>query len=181
MPRTLFDPRLSERLKMRYQLDRSPADVEEFLELGRALVERNSELKAYIEKIKSGEVIVGETEIDRGQSVRLPDGREANVMCGYDALTTLILRGRGVFNASCLHCGEKMKIDIEEGKVASASSPSIVYWLGDGPKGIPLCDHLNLFPDRKHLELWLEKNPEELGVPIPLKGAVELLRELHTY
>jgi hypothetical protein len=180
MSNVLFDPRLSKRLKETYKLEKSPTTLAEFTELGRALIRVTPELQEYIERIKSGEVVVGETEEKRGQSVVLPDGREVRVMCGYDALTTILLRGQGSVRASCLHCGEKMEVMIEKSKIVSASSPTIVYWFGDGPKGIKICDHLNLFPDLEHLLAWLETNPEELGVPILLHDAADFLKKLHT-
>jgi hypothetical protein len=180
MFKVMFDPRLSKRLQATYKLERPPTTLTEFVELGRALIQASPDLQEYIGHIKSGDVIVGETEEDRGQSIVFPNGREVRVMCGYDALTTLLLRGQGVFNASCLHCGAKMEVKIDNGKVFSASSPTIVYWFGDGPKGIPICDHLNLFPDLDHLLSWLETNPEELGVPLLLHDAADLLQELHT-
>jgi hypothetical protein len=180
MTRVLFDPRLSKRLKETYKLSKLPTTLDEFIELGRAIVQASPELQEYIERIKSGEVVVGETETDRGQSVVLPDGREVRVMCGYDALTTLLLQGQGTFHASCVHCGEKMEVRIEKGKIESSSSLTIVFWFGDGPKGIKICDHLNLFPDLEHLFAWLETNPEELGVPILLHDAADFLKKLHT-
>jgi hypothetical protein len=176
----LFDPRLSKRLKETYKLEKLPTTLTEFVELGRGLVQTTPKLQEYIKRVKSGEVVVGETNANRGQSIVLPDGREVRVMCGYDALTTLLLRGQGSFRASCLHCGEKMDVKIENSKIVNASSSTIVYWFGDGPKGIPICDHLNLFPDLEHLLAWLETNPKELGVPLSLHDAADLLKKLHT-
>jgi hypothetical protein len=180
MTRVLFDPRFSKRLKETYKLAKPPSTLDEYIKLGRAIVQASPELQEYIEHIKSGEIIVGETETDRGQSLILPDGRKVKVMCAYDALTTLLLRGEGTFHASCIHCGEKMEIRIEKSKIVNASSPTIVYWFGDGPKGIKICDHLNLFPNLEHLLAWLETNPEELGVPILLHDAADFLKKLHT-
>jgi len=55
-------------------------------------------------------------------------------MCGFDSLATALLRGHGLVRASCLHCGQRMEVRIEGAKVASASPPSTVFWLGEAPK-----------------------------------------------
>ncbi len=70
-----------------------------------------------------------------------------------------------------------MEIQIRDSKVVETSNPSILFWLGDGPKGIPFCDHYNLFPDRNHLDSWLETNKEELGIALSLEDAVAFLKE----
>ncbi len=133
----------------------------------------------FVERVRAGDAIMGECDLDRGQAVVLEEDREVGVMCGYDALFTVLARGQGGVLASCLHCGERMEARIADGGLASVSSPSIVFWLGDGPRGIPVCDHLNLFPDLEHLKAWLETNPEELGVPLPLGEAVRFIREAY--
>ena len=93
--------------------------------------------------IREGKGTIGETDAERGQSIVVPDGREVKVMGGYDALATALLRGEGCVKATCFHRGEKMEIQIENGELVRASHPSILFWLGDGPKGIPVCDHYN--------------------------------------
>ncbi len=175
MPDVILDPRLSERLKETYNLQRTPTTVADFVELGRTMIKATPELRQFLMSVRAGKAVVGQTEADRGQSFITPEGREARVMCGYDSLSTALLRGEGIVRASCFHCKEKMEIEIKGGKIASASSPSIVFWFGDGPKGIPVCDHLNLFPDRDHLAAWLRMNPEELGVAFTLDEAVEFI------
>lgn len=107
-----------------------------------------------------------------------PDGRKVNVMCGFDSMVTALLIGDGTVRASCKHCGERMDMTISGSQLAGAHSPSILWWLGDGPKGVHICDHTNFFPDMAHLTSWLEENPEELGVPIPLEEAVEFIAKM---
>ena len=68
-----------------------------------------------------------------------------------------------------------MEVRIKDGGAVDVSPASTVFWLGDGPKGIPVCDHLNLFPDLEHLRGWLETNPDELGIPLGFVDAVRLL------
>ena len=104
-----------------------------------------------------------------------------NVMCGYDALETAVLRGRGLIDAACPHCGERMEIRVEESRIAKASPPSTVFWFGAPPRdapGNPVCDHLHLFPTREHLAAWLRTQRDELGVEMPVTEAVQFLRNM---
>ena len=176
MVNVMFDPRLSERFQKTLGLSSSPATIEELIALGRKRYESGSELGNYYRSVASGDRVIGETDADRGQSIALPDGREVKVMCSYDSLMTAVLRGRGSVEAACPHCGEKMRVTVVDGSVTDTSSESIVFWLGDGPVGIPICDHFNLFPDLEHLGAWLSGNVQELGVPLALSDAVEFMR-----
>ncbi|MCH7541716.1 hypothetical protein IH981_02995 [Patescibacteria group bacterium] len=168
--------KLGQRLKKTFNLSRVPKTVQEFADLGTELVKSSGELKKYVKLIQEGKIVIGETDAKRGQTYVTTDGKKVNVMCGYDMLATSLLRGEGGIQASCFHCGRKMEIKIKNKKITSSSSPSIVYWLGDGPKGIPICDHQNFFPDRKHLEAWLKTNPKELGVALTIGQAVDLIK-----
>ena len=172
----MFDPRLSERFRKTFGLQSSPAKIDELIALWRKRYESDSELGNCFRSVASGDRVMGETDSDRGQSIALPDGRAVKVMCSYDSLMTAVLRSRGSVEAACPHCEEKMKVTVVDGRVTDTSSESIVFWLGDAPVGIPMCDHLNLFPDLEHLGAWLSGNVEELGVPLALSDAVEFMR-----
>ena len=169
LPEAMLDPRLSERFRTAYKLGEPPRTLSAF---ARLLAERT---RGWLERVRSGDRVIGQTDMERGQSVALADGAATNVMCGYDALMTAVLRGQGLVPASCFHCGAKMEVHIEDGRAVDASPATTVFWLGDGPKGLPVCDHLNLFPDLEHLRGWLETNPDELGVPLLVVDAVKLL------
>ena len=172
-----LEPRLGERLQRIYMLARSPSTISEFGEL---LTERSlsrPEGREFIEGVRSGRAVIGETEEDHGYSVVLPEGRKAKVFCAFDTLMTAVLRGAGTSHGACPHCGEEMEVTVEERRVASASAPSLVFWLGAGPEGAPgnpVCDHLHLFPSREHLTAWLDNQPEELGVALPVSDALAL-------
>lgn len=170
-----LDPRLGQRLKKTFKLSKIPKTVQEFADLGAEIVETSSELRKYVKFIQEGKIVIGETDAKRGQTYVTPDGKKVNVMCGYDMLATSLLRGEGGIRASCFHCGKRMEIIVKNKKVTKFSSPSIVYWLGDGPKGIPICDHQNFFPNTKHLKTWLRTNPKELGVALTVDQAVDLI------
>lgn len=132
-------------------------------------------MKAYFQRMREGRVVMGETTADRGYSVTVPERGEVNVMCGYDAVITALVRGEGRAKGACPHCGEAMEIRIEDRGLASASPESIVFWFGTGPSdgaGHPVCDHLHLFPSGEHLEAWLGARPDELGFRIPLEELV---------
>jgi hypothetical protein len=168
-----LDPRLSRRLQQAWRLQRPPRSLDEFIELFR----QSDRFQRYREIVKEGHAI-GETSSQREQSIVYSDGREANLMCGFDAMVTAILVGEGTVRASCRHCGETMEMTVSDSQLTGASSPSIFWWFGDGPKGVHICDHTNFFPDLDHLVSWLEDNPEELGVPIPLEEAAEFIARM---
>jgi len=168
-----LDPRLAGRLQQAWQLSRPPRSLDDFIGLFR----ESDRFQRYRDLVKEGRAI-GETSARRGQSIVYPDGREANVMCGFDSMVTALLVGEGTVRASCRHCGERMEMAVSDSRLGGASSSSILWWFGDGPKGVHICDHTNFFPDMAHLTSWLEDNPEELGVPIPLEEAVEFIARM---
>ncbi|MFW9787844.1 MAG: organomercurial lyase [Candidatus Thorarchaeota archaeon] len=174
-----FDPQLAKRLQKQYQMEKPPADLNELIDFARAQVIATDRGREWIASIRDGKMAIGETDADRGHSIVSQDGREVKVMCGYDALGTSLIRGEGLINATCFHCGEKMEIEIKGSELVRVSHPSILFWIGDGPKGIPICDHYNFFPGPKHLDGWLETNPEELGVALTLEEAIEFLTLSH--
>ena len=169
------NPELARRLKDVYALPREPTSMEDYYALVHEKSEGNPQTKAYIQKMREGQVIMGETPADRGYSVAIPERGKVNVMCGYDAVITAVVRGEGQARGACPHCGEAMDIRIEDGQLAHASPEAIVFWLGTGPPGgpgHPVCDHLHLFPSHDHLEAWLEEQPDELGFEVPLDDLV---------
>lgn len=168
-----LDPRLAGRLQKAWRLSRPPRSLGDFIGLFR----ESDRFQRYRDLVKEGRAI-GETSTRRGQSIVYPDGREANVMCGFDSMVTALLVGEGTVRASCRHCGERMEMAVSDSRLGGASSSSILWWFGDGPKGVHICDHTNFFPDLDHLSSWLEDNPEELGVPIPLEEAADFIAKM---
>lgn len=170
-----LEPRLGERLQRIYRLPKRPTTLDEYIQIGKEIVMSNPEGPKYIEAIRSGKVVVGETTEERGYSID-KESRRVNVSCAYDALHTAVIRGYGLIKAACPHCGEKMEIQIKGSRVVNASPSSVVYWLGAPPKnakGNPVCDHLHLFPNSEHLKAWVETQQDELGVELPVKEAAE--------
>jgi hypothetical protein len=160
-----MNPELARRLKSVYGLPREPTSVEDYYALVEARSRENPQTEAYIQKMRDGEVVMGETTADRGYSVAIPERGKVNVMCGYDAVITAVVRGEGRAQGRCPHCG-----------VARAIPDSIVFWLGTGPPGgpgHPVCDHLHLFPSPAHLRAWLTEQPGELGVEVTLADLVK--------
>ncbi len=161
-----------------YNLSKTPGTLDEF---GQLLVQRTTtrqRLQERLELVKEGKAAIGECGEKHGYSMTLGDRRSVEVMCAYDALMTSILQGKGEVHATCPHCGEKMDVRIKATEVAKASLPSIVFWLGAGPRdapGNPICDHLHLFPDTQHLKEWVNSQLDELGLSIPLTDAVQFL------
>ena len=101
-------------------------------------------------------------------------------MCGYDALMNALLRGAGVIKGTCVHCGEAMEFELLGDDITRQSTSDLTFWLGTGPIGAPgnpVCDHLHLFPDRMHLDGWLEANPRELGVALRLEEAIAFFKD----
>lgn len=170
-----LEPRLGKRLQRIYRLPKRPTTLDEYIQIGKEMVMSNPEGPKYIEAIRTGKVVVGETDEERGYSVD-KGGRRVNVSCAYDALHTAVIRGEGLIKAACSHCGKKMEIQIKESRVVDASPPSIMYWLGAPPAeapGNPICDHLHFFPDIEHLKAWVKTQQDELGVELPVKEAAE--------
>lgn len=169
-------PRLGERFRDIYGLPKAPSVFREFSDLARAIVADNPEWKKFRDLIRAGKVVIGEVDEDRGYSVALPTGKEANVACGYDAVMTAVLHGRGLVRARCPHCREPMEIRIEDRTVVQSSPNSITFWYGAPPRGVPghpICDHLHIFPDPEHLKAWFRTQTDELGLAIPLDDFVE--------
>ncbi|MFQ6012838.1 MAG: organomercurial lyase [Thermoplasmata archaeon] len=174
-PKRTMDPELAKRLRRVYGLPREPTSVEDHYALVQAGNEDSPQAQAYFRGMREGRVVMGETVADRGYSVAIPERGRVNVMCGYDAVITAVVRGEGRAQGACPHCGDAMDIRIEEGQLARATPDSIVFWLGAGPPdgpGHPVCDHLHLFPSHDHLKAWLEGQPDELGLEIPLADLV---------
>lgn len=171
---TPFDPSLAERLKSTYRLARAPRDPSEFVDLWRDRIDADPRIRERFRRVRDGTAVIGETTANRGQVVFLPDGRKANVMCGYDSLMTAVLRNGGIVHAACFHCGERTEVHIVEDRPVRILPETAVFWLGDGPRGIPVCDHLNLFPSLDHLAAWLNGKAEELAVALAAAVAVEL-------
>ncbi|MEE9268582.1 MAG: organomercurial lyase [Thermoplasmata archaeon] len=175
-----INPELARRLRQVYSLPRDPASMEDYYVLVQAGTKENPQAEAYLEKMRKGQVVMGETEADRGYSVSIPEREKVNVMCGYDAVVTAVLREEGQAQGACPHCGETMDIRIQDGQLARAEPDSIVFWLGTGPPGgpgHPVCDHLHLFPSHDHLQAWLADQPDELGFEIPLADLVHQLTQ----
>jgi hypothetical protein len=103
-------------------------------------------------------------------------------MCGYDTLMTNILRGGGLSRGWCVHCGELVEVEVSGQQVTRLSSPEVIFWLGAGPvdaHGNSVCDHLHIFPNQTHLEGWLETQPDELGIALPIVEAVEFFAGMY--
>ena len=173
-PDAPFEPRLAERFRTTYRLAKAPRTPNEFADFWRDRLDADPRMRELFRRVRDGTAVIGETAANRGQVVFLPDGRKANVMCGYDSLMTAVLRGRGSVHAACFHCGERTEVHIEEGRSVRIMPETAVFWLGDGPRGIQVCDHLNLFPSLDHLAAWLRADPEELGIALSVPAAVEL-------
>ncbi len=171
-----IDTRLGKRFRDIYGLARPPSTFGEFLDLVRERLEGNRRWKEYRDLLRAGKAVIGATEEDRGYSVTVPGRQETNVMCGYDAVMTATIHGRGIVRARCPHCGQRMEIRFEQQGIAEALPPSIVFWYGAPPKdapGHPICDHLHLFPDSDHLRAWVAGQRDELGLTIPIRKFVE--------
>lgn len=175
-----INPELARRLRQVYGLPRDPTSMEDYYALVQAGTEENPQAEAYLQKMRKGEVVMGETVADRGYSVSIPEREGVKVMCGYDAVVTAVLREEGRARGACPHCGEAMDIRIQNGRLTRAEPDSIVFWLGTGPPGgpgHPVCDHLHLFPSHDHLRAWLADQPEELGFEISLATLVGQLTQ----
>jgi hypothetical protein len=93
---------------------------------------------------------------------------------------TAVLRGDSMVGSTCPHCGETMTVRILEGKLGEFSPKKMVFLWGTGPEGSPgnpMCDHLHLFPDKNHMDEWIESNEGELGFSFNLQEFVKRLSQ----
>ncbi len=173
MLETALDRELGKRLERVYKLSRRPETLVELQALFREK-RNNPAVEVYLERVRSGAGVIGASSGPTSYRNVLAEG-DVDVMCGYDALMNALLRGAGVVQASCVHCGEAMVFDLRDHDLTRQSTPELLFWLGTGPIGAPgnpVCDHLHLFPDRTHLDGWLEGNPDELGAALPIVEAI---------
>lgn len=178
MEPSILDPRLAERLREIYRLSRTPQTLDEFGQSLFLQTTTNPRLRDFFQQIKAGKTAIGECSEKHGYSLTMADGRRVEVMCAYDALMSSILQGKGDVHAVCPHCGDRMEVRIEGMRLSESSPRSIVFWLGAGPRdapGNPVCDHLHMFPDDKHLHAWVGSRSGELGVSMSLEEAVQFL------
>ena len=73
-----------------------------------------------------------------------------------------------------------MTARIRGGKLKDFYPKEMVFLWGVGPEGAPgnpMCDHLHLFPNKKHLSAWIESKEGEMGFSFQLRETVRRLRE----
>ena len=174
-----LDLELGERLKHVYKLNRSPQTLHDVQILFAERRQKNPHLYGYLELVKQGDAIIGACKSQTNYANYFSEG-EIRVMCGYDALMNVLLRGSGIARGHCMHCGESLELEIADQKRMRLSHPNLLFWLGTGEIGAPgnpVCDHLHLFPHQEHLEAWLETRPDVLGVAMPVTLAIDFLKE----
>lgn len=174
---------LGVRLQQLFDLDGSPATIEELAKLVQGRWQRSLKqpgLSKHLRAIYSGTEIFGRVNYETPQRVKLPDGRHAYAACALDAII------EGFFlpveiESTCFHCKLPVKIQISEGGVTYAEPPSVIIWLGAN-RGetcsceTDACPYINFFASEKHATDWKGKNPTELGIALSLEESLSLAR-----
>lgn len=169
---------LGKRFKGIYRLSARPNSIRDFAELLKASQKTRPREEIYIQNIREGKQIMGivltETKFlftDSGDTSHF-------VKCGYDTLITAILSGKGTVQTQCLHCDQKVSIEVDNYEIISSEPRGIQFWFGAPPPGMndnPVCDHLHLFPSEEHLQAWVAQKEREEGVQFSLHEMVEFI------
>ena len=121
MLETTLDLELGKRLERVYKLSRRPETLVELQALFREK-RNNPAVEVYLERVRSGAGVIGASSGPTPYRNVLAEG-DVDVMCGYDALMNALLRGAGVVQASCVHCGEAMEFDLRDHDTHPAIRP----------------------------------------------------------
>jgi hypothetical protein len=173
-----FGAELSNRLKRIYSLERKPRNPDEFFHLLKAESAKHSGTKEFLNRVRSKDAVIGRSDVPTKDWI-VAGSEKVFTYCSYDTLMTAILQGNAQVGSSCPHCGETMTVRIRKSKLEDFSPKGTVFLWGAGPEGAPgnpMCDHLHIFPDKKHMTAWIESKEEELGFSFMLKEAIRRLK-----
>jgi hypothetical protein len=102
-------------------------------------------------------------------TVTLKDGRSMKVPCAIDGLGAGFAVGEQNFTVEAKdpHSGEKVKVEIREGRVDSFEPESIFVFNGRS------CSNINFFTSKENLENWRAAHPDVEGEVMTLPEAFE--------
>ncbi len=172
----------AQRLRELYGLKGTPKDLEELIAL------RRESGRVWV--LSSAELLVSPTPTRH--EVRMKDER-LYVHCALDALMYPLITGQEAeIQSRCPVCDHLIGAAVRKEEIASWAPESAVLWLGVSSKGGAcctsasdfstirecVCPFINLFDSEGHLEAWLAKNEEVLGVKLSLPEAFTLAKGL---
>ncbi len=180
MTSTHFSAELGDRLRRIYGLERSTRNPDDFFRLLRSESAKHEGTRQFLDRVRSGKAVIGRSNVPTKDWIVLDGLEKVFTLCSYDILMTALLRGDSEIGSSCPHCGEAMKVRIRRGKLADFSPKEMMFFWGAGPEGAPgnpMCDHLHLFPDRRHMDAWVDSKEAEMGFSFELQDAILRLKE----
>ena len=87
----------------------------------------------------------------------------------------------GIIRSACPHCGAKLSVWFERGKIVKWEPQGILLFLGvkmvgGGGSGELGCPFINLFPGPEHVHAWRSKTPDVDGVLLTKEETEKLAR-----
>lgn len=171
---------LGDRLRRIYGLERKPRDPNDFFKLLRAESAKHVGTKEFLDRVRSGKAVIGRSRVPTKDWIVRDGAEKVFTFCSYDTLMTAVLQGVSEIGSSCPHCGETMTVRIRGGKLKDFYPKGMIFLWGAGPEGAPgnpMCDHLHLFPNKKHMSAWIESKEGEMGFSFQLRETVRRLKE----
>ena len=162
-----------------YGLDRKPRNPDDFFGLLRAESAKHAGTREFLDRVRSGKAVIGRSGVPTKDWIVRDGAEKVFTFCSYDTLMTAVLQRDSEIGSSCPHCGEAMTVRIRGGKLKDFYPKGMMFLWGAGPEGAPgnpMCDHLHLFPDKEHMNAWIESKEGEMGFSFKLQGAIQRFR-----
>lgn len=175
-----FGAELGNRLMRIYCLEKRPENQAEFFQLLKAESAKHPRTREFLDRVRANKAVIGVSDERTKDWIVMGESEKVFTHCSYDTLMTAILRGDSKVGSACPHCGKAMTVRIRKGTLEDYSPKGVVFLWGSGPEGSPgnpMCDHLHLFPDTKHMNAWIESKENELGFSFGLQEFIRRLRQ----
>lgn len=174
-------------LKTFAKTGRCPTLVDVQREFKLASVEEADALIAELERLGSVHRDPGDRKITHAypfsneptpHRVQLADGPQVYAMCAIDALGIPFMLKQDVeISSSCAHCGGKIEIQIQSGRITQHSPQNIVVWYPNVHEGCvaatDLCPQVNFFCLSQHLKQWTVEHPKQTGRRLTLEQGLK--------
>lgn len=106
------------------------------------------------------------------------DPKQLYAMCAIDALGVGFMTNRDIsIDDICLHCGEKIEIEIKNNEIIFLKPETTVVW-GDTEysccAATSCCKNINFFASEQHFIEWQKNNPKRKGHLLQIQEAFYL-------
>lgn len=114
--------------------------------------------------------------------VQVENGSTVYAGCALDALWVFSFTSEsGIIRSACPHCGAKLSVWFERGKIVKWEPQGVLLFLGvkmvgGGGSGELGCPFINLFPGPEHVHAWRSKTPDVDGVLLTKEETEKLAR-----